>query len=166
MVIDIKDDTPPHLPCLSFLKSLHPSILMLQLQKPSSHVFVVSIRSEPCRCVCVSIFSCLLSMLCVFAETFMLACRWSWFHSGWSGCNSFVLLFRCFSAYLWSLYRLWASLVGTGITLIGVGWVEVFSPSNLFKALHTTSARKCLSPSLTESISHHYIRFLTVSPMV
>lgn len=59
---------PPHLPCLSFLQSLYPFITVFQSWKPSSQVYVVSIRSQPWRPLCVSSFSCLLSMLCVSAE--------------------------------------------------------------------------------------------------
>lgn len=101
------------------IKCQYLSIPMLQFQEPSSHVNVVSIRSQLCRDVCVYNFyfysPCYMYLqrdICVGLQR-----KVSW--------NFFVLLFRCFHAYLSSLYRLWASLVGTGITLVGEGCDEV-----------------------------------------
>ena len=54
---------PPYLPCQSLLKSLYPSIPILQSYEPSHQVSTMPMRSQPCRCAHVSNSSCIFPML-------------------------------------------------------------------------------------------------------
>lgn len=105
----------PCLPCQSFLKSLYPFIPTIQSQGSFHHISVMSARSQLYRCASNS--QCSSPMM--FAQS-----QGGPLPAGWSGWNSFGILFRCSPADLQLLLSLLSYLLGPCIKLAGETWTE------------------------------------------